>query len=45
MTTKKTGRRSAGWTYRSRFDDWAHDLIHTDSQPTGRRRDAEDVTA
>ena len=45
MTTKTKGRRSAGWTCLTRWADYSHDLIVTDSQPTGRRRGAEDVTA
>ena len=38
METTAKGRRSAGWTCRTRWADYSHDLVHTDSEPTGRRR-------
>ena len=26
------------WNFQTRFADWAHDVLVTDSEPTGRRR-------
>ena len=34
------------WNFQTRFADWAHDVLVTDSEPTGRRRkDAESYAA
>jgi hypothetical protein len=40
----RTPKHSAGWTCRTRWADYSYDLLNEDSQPTGRRRNTEDVT-